>query len=243
MLDIFDILGPIMVGPSSSHTAGAVRIGSMARTLLDDEPIRAKIYLHGSFAETAQGHGTDRALVSGLLGMKTDDSRIPFAFEEAEKAGLEFSIEEIELKEAHPNTAVLKLWGKCGKTLTIQASSTGGGRIMVNRLDGINVNFSGNYNTLVIHNQDNRGHIADVTAALSIAQVNVASMSLHRNKRGGDALMIIETDQPVPQAVRDLLSRLPGILKLTYYDKTREEADECGVKLHAGDFRSDGEIR
>ena len=118
-----------------------------------------------------------------------------------------------------------------------------GGRIKVNRLDGINVNFNGNYNTLVIHNQDNRGHIADVTSALSIAQVNVASMSLHRNKRGGDALMIIETDQPVPEAVRELLSRLPGILKLTYYDKTREEADECGVKLHAGDFRSDGEIR
>ncbi|MBR6738451.1 MAG: L-serine ammonia-lyase, iron-sulfur-dependent subunit beta [Oscillospiraceae bacterium] len=242
-MSIFNVTGPVTIGPSSSHTAGAVRIGSMARTLLDDEPARAKIYLHGSFAETAQGHGTELALVSGLLGMKTDDIRIPFAFEEAEKAGLEFSFEEIELREAHPNTAVLKLWGKHGKTLTIQASSTGGGRIRVNRLDGIDVNFNGNYNTLVIHNQDHRGHIADVTAALSIAQVNVANMSLHRNKRGGDALMIIETDQSVPQAVRDLLSRLPGIIKLTYYDKTREEADENGTKLYAGDFRSDGEIR
>ena len=110
MLDIFDILGPVMVGPSSSHTAGAVRIGSMARTLLGDEPVEARIHLHGSFAETGPGHGTDRALVAGLLGMKPDDLRIPFAFQEAKKRGLIYTIDTVELRDAHPNTAVIETW-------------------------------------------------------------------------------------------------------------------------------------
>ena len=108
-MDIFDILGPVMVGPSSSHTAGAARIGKMARTLLGGEPMEAKIHLHGSFAETGSGHGTDRALVAGLLGMNPDDMRIPFAFQEAEKAGLHFTVDKIDLRDAHPNTAVIEV--------------------------------------------------------------------------------------------------------------------------------------
>lgn len=111
-MDIFDILGPVMVGPSSSHTAGAARIGNMARTLLGEEPAEAKIHLYGSFADTGPGHGTDRALVGGLMGMKPDDMRIPFAFEEAEKAGLAYTVDQIELRDAHPNTAVIELAGK-----------------------------------------------------------------------------------------------------------------------------------
>ena len=113
-MNLFDILGPIMIGPSSSHTAGAARIGNMARTLLGERPVQAKIHLHGSFAQTGSGHGTDRALVGGLLGMKPDDLRIPFAFEEAEKAGLQFTIDSIELRDAHPNTAVIELTGENG---------------------------------------------------------------------------------------------------------------------------------
>ena len=136
-MDIFDILGPVMVGPSSSHTAGAARIGAMARTLLGEEVADAKLHLYGSFAETGKGHGTDRALVAGLLGMKPDDLRIPNAFEEAKKAGLRYTIDEIDLRDAHPNTAVLELTGKGGRALTVQASSLGGGRIMVNKLDVI----------------------------------------------------------------------------------------------------------
>ena len=116
MLDIFDILGPVMVGPSSSHTAGAVRIGRMARTLLGAEVARADIGLHGSFAETGSGHGTDRALVAGLLGMNPDDMRIPFAFQEAEKAGLHFTVDKIDLRDAHPN---ILYWIKCITTYNI----------------------------------------------------------------------------------------------------------------------------
>ena len=118
-MDIFDILGPVMVGPSSSHTAGAARIGKMARTLLGGEPMEARIHLHGSFAETGSGHGTDRALVAGLLGMNPDDMRIPFAFQEAEKAGLHFTVDKIDLRDAHPNTAVIEVRDAHGKQLMV----------------------------------------------------------------------------------------------------------------------------
>ena len=223
MVDIFDILGPIMVGPSSSHTAGAARIGAMARTLLGSRPVQAEIGLHGSFAETGAGHGTDRALVGGLLGMKPDDERLPFAFDEAKKAGLTYTIDEIELRDAHPNTAVIEAWSADGKDLVMQASSLGGGRIMVNKLDGIDVNFTGMYNTLVIRNEDASGTVAAVTSILSQLRVNVANMSLYRHKRGGDALMVIETDQHLKPHQVAFLSELPGILSITYYDKEEDE--------------------
>ena len=222
-MDIFDILGPVMVGPSSSHTAGAARIGAMARTLLGEEAAEAKIHLYGSFAETGRGHGTDRALVAGLLGMKPDDLRIPNAFKEAEKAGLRYTIDEIDLRDAHPNSAVLELTGKSGKRLTVQASSLGGGRIMVNRLDGIEVNFTGESNTLVVRNQDEFGSVAAVTSILNQLRVNVANMSVHRHKRGGDALMVIETDQHIRPRQVEFISELPGILGVTYYDKEDDE--------------------
>ncbi|MBQ1675282.1 MAG: L-serine ammonia-lyase, iron-sulfur-dependent subunit beta [Oscillospiraceae bacterium] len=229
-MDIFDILGPVMVGPSSSHTAGAARIGYMARTLLGSRPLTARIHLHGSFAETGIGHGTDRALVGGLLGMKPDDMRLPFAFEEAAKMGLDFTIDEVELVDAHPNTAIIDVDGEGGTHLNMQASSLGGGRIMVNKLDGIDVNFTGAYNTLVIHNQDENGAIATVTGILNHLHVNVANMSLCRHKRGGDALMVIETDQHLLLHQVDFLRHLEGILSITYYDK---EDDDDGSQFDA----------
>ena len=223
MLDIFDILGPVMVGPSSSHTAGAARIGRMARTLLGAQPRRAAIHLHGSLAETGPGHGTDRALVGGLLGMKPDDLRLPEAFEEAKKEGLQYTIDAVELRDAHPNTAVIEAWGDGDRHLLMQASSLGGGRIMVNKLDGIDVNFSGDYNTLVVRNQDENGPVAAVTSVLSQLQINLANMSLCRHKRGGDALMVIETDQHIKPNQVEFLTQLKGILSVTYYDKEEDE--------------------
>ena len=160
MIDIFDMLGPIMVGPSSSHTAGAVRIGHMAHTLLGERPVEAKLLLHGSFATTGVGHGTDRALVAGLLGMQPDDLRIPNSFDIAAQEGLRFAFGVVELAEAHPNTVVIQAKGETGKILEMQACSTGGGRIMVTRLNGIVVSFTGDYTTLVIHNRDAAGSVA-----------------------------------------------------------------------------------
>jgi len=222
MLDIFDILGPIMVGPSSSHTAGAVRIGNMARTLLGGDVRTAHILLHGSFAETGQGHGTDRALIAGLLGMKPDDLNIPHSFELAQEAGMTFDFGEVQLREAHPNTAVLDVADGQGHRLRMQASSTGGGRIRVDKLDDIEVGFTGAFNTLIVHSQDISGELAEVSRELSRGRVNIANMNLYRSRRGGDVLMVIETDQVVPPVVRELIEELPGVVRLTYYQK---EAD------------------
>lgn len=222
MLDIFEILGPVMVGPSSSHTAGAVRIGRMARTLLGGEPVRARIGLYGSFAETGQGHGTDKALVAGLLGLKPDDMKIPNSFDLAKQRGLKFSFEEAQLRDAHPNTAVLEVERADGKVLTLQAASTGGGRIRVDKLNGVEVSFTGMFNTLVIRHKDIAGELADVTRELSNGRINIASMSLCRDRRGGDALTVIETDQRVPPVVRQLIGELPGVEGLTYYEKEED---------------------
>ena len=223
MINIFDMMGPVMVGPSSSHTAGAARIGNMGRTLLGEEVARADIGLYGSFAETGYGHGTDRALLAGLLGMKPDDLRIPNAYEEANRAGMAYSFRTVELRDAHPNTALLELTGKSGKKLTLQASSIGGGAIVVNKIDGIDVNFTGDFNTLIVRNQDESGSVAAITSILSQVHINVANMSVNRHRRGGDALMVIETDQHIKPHQVSFLAELPGILSVTYYDKEDED--------------------
>ena len=187
MGSIFDILGPVMVGPSSSHTAGAARIGYTARQLFDEPVKKAEVYLHGSFAATGKGHGTDRAIIAGLLGMKPDDLRIPVAFEEAKKAGMEFTIANRELKNAHPNTARVVMENAEGRKMVLQAYSIGGGRIRVSILDGIEVDFSGESNTLIVRNMDRPGCITEVSAALSREKINVATMQVFRHKRGGAA--------------------------------------------------------
>lgn len=233
MINIFDMMGPVMVGPSSSHTAGAARIGNMGRTLLGEEVARADIGLYGSFAETGYGHGTDRALLAGLLGMKPDDLRIPNAYEEANRAGMAYSFRTVELRDAQPNTALLELTGKSGKKLTLQASSIGGGAIVVNKIDGIDVNFTGDFNTLIVRNQDESGSVAAITSILSQVHINVANMSVNRHRRGGDALMVIETDQHIKPRQVEFLSELPGILSVTYYDK---EDDEDGAGFDEGNL-------
>ena len=159
-MNIFDIMGPVMVGPSSSHTAGAVRMGRVARRLLGSLPARAEILLHGSFAATGSGHGTDRAIVAGLLDMTPDDPRIPHSFRLAREAGMEVSIRGVELRDAHPNTAVLNLADAQGRTLSVSASSLGGGRIRVNAIDGMEASFSGAFPTLIIRNEDRPGIVA-----------------------------------------------------------------------------------
>lgn len=215
-MNIFDILGPVMVGPSSSHTAGAVRIGYVARTLLGERPVYAGIGLSGSFAATGSGHGTDRALIAGLLGMKPDDMRIPDSFELADQEGLAFSFENIRLSGAHPNTAVLRVEGETGRTTKIQASSLGGGRIMIDKLDDTDVHCTGACPTLIIRNQDSPGMVSEVTGILSEENVNIATLQLYRDKRGGLAVMVIETDQPVSQETVSVLEQMQGIERITY---------------------------
>lgn len=217
-MNIFDILGPVMVGPSSSHTAGAVKIGYISKELLGDIPIKAEIFLHGSFALTGEGHGTDKALVAGLLGMQTDDSRIPESFDIAKKEKMEFVFNKIELKNAHPNSVLMKLEAASGRKLEIIAASLGGGRIKIAEIDGITTDFNGDYPTLVVHNMDQPGHIAEVASTLSHKSVNIAALNLYRNKKGGYAVMVVETDQSIPKESIKWLEHLEGVLKVTYLE-------------------------
>ncbi len=211
---LFDVLGPVMIGPSSSHTAGAARIGRTARQLLGEAPIRADIGLYGSFATTGRGHGTDRAIVAGLLGMKPDDPRLPDSFELAKQAGLDFTIHPVELRAAHPNTAVLTL-ESAHRHLSLTAASVGGGRIRVTAIDGVTADFGGDANTLIIHNEDTPGCIAEVTRALALRRINVASMQVFRSAPGGEAVMVLECDSHIPASLEQQLAVVPGIRKVT----------------------------
>ena len=217
-MNIFDIMGPIMVGPSSSHTAGAVRIGRVASHLLGSQPVRAEILLHGSFAATGAGHGTDRAIVAGLLDLAPDDPAIPRSLQLASEAGMEISIRPVDLRDAHPNTAILNLTNGDGRTLSVSASSLGGGRIRVNAIDGMEASFSGDCPTLIIRNEDKPGIVSEVSYALSRQNANIATMQLYRDRRGGLAVMVIECDSPLPPAVRAELAGLDGVVRCTYLD-------------------------
>lgn len=216
-MNIFDIVGPVMVGPSSSHTAGAVKIGYTSRKLLAEPVQKAEILLYGSFLATGRGHGTDRAIVAGLLGMLPDDPKIPDSFELAKKAGMEFTFGEAKLKNAHPNSVQLLLTGKNSRHLEIVGESLGGSLINIAQIDGLSANFSAEYPTLIVHNLDQPGHIAEVTSMLSHKSVNIASMQLYRSSRGGNAVMVIECDQEVPAESIKWLEHLEGIEKVTYY--------------------------
>ena len=222
-MNLFDILGPVMVGPSSSHTAGAVRIGRMARRLLGEgTPRMARIILSGSFALTGQGHGTDRALVAGLLGMRTYDERIPMSFDIAQEKGMAYVFSRMNLSGEHPNTAKIELTGKSGKTLSVIASSLGGGRIQVVEMNGLRVSFSGDLPTLIVQNRDQPGHVRDVSDILAKDSVNIATLHLYRDYPGGNAVMIIETDKSVHSESLDALRAIRGVTGVTFVQAEKE---------------------
>ena len=215
---LFDVLGPVMVGPSSSHTAGAVRIGLAARKLLGAVPVEVNIQLHGSFAMTGHGHGTDCALIAGLLGMQPDDLRIPDSFALAQKQGMHFSFTTVQLRGAHPNTAKLFLRGAQAEQVEVVAASIGGGRIQICEIDGIAASFSGEHNTLIVRNEDTPGHVVAVASALMQRRVNIATMQLYRRENGGDAVMVLECDQPIPPDIAPWLTHIEGIQKVTVFN-------------------------
>lgn len=221
-MNLFDIVGPVMVGPSSSHTAGAVKIGYVSRKLMAQPIVKAEILLYGSFLATGKGHGTQLAIVAGLLGMKEDDSRIPDSYNVAKETGMEVSFGEAKIKDGHPNSVQLILTGKDGKQLEIVGESIGGSRINIASIDGLSANFSGDYPTLIVHNLDQPGHVAEVTSMLSHKSVNIATMQLYRESRGSRAVMVIECDQEVPKESVKWLAHLEGIEKVTYYSLFEE---------------------
>lgn len=205
MVSLFDILGPVMVGPSSSHTAGACRLGLMARAILGGTPERARIALHGSFAATGEGHGTHRALVGGLVGIEPDDLRLKRAYDEAKAAGLEWEFAEVDLGEdAHPNTAIIEVT-RGDETVRVRGASVGGGRIEVTEIDGFPIALGGDYPTLVVLARDEPGTIMTITGLLAAEGINLATMRVDRTGRHKDALMTIEADDSVPERVLDEL--------------------------------------
>ncbi|WP_424357089.1 L-serine ammonia-lyase, iron-sulfur-dependent subunit beta [Methanocella sp. MCL-LM] len=214
-MDIFDIIGPVMTGPSSSHTAGAVRLGRLAASILGTEVSEAVMGLHGSFACTGEGHGTDRALVSGLMGWTDDDPRIAQPFEAAEAAGIRYSFENVDLGElAHPNSVRFSLLGRKGESCTITGSSVGGGRVLITAIDDIRLEITGEMPTLFVLHGDRPGVIAGVTRILAERQINVARMSMFRKKKGDLAAMVVETDQPVTGGDLERIGWLENIIKV-----------------------------
>lgn len=210
-MDLFDLIGPVMIGPSSSHTAGAARIGLTARMLLGEDVKRAEIAFHGSFAKTFRGHGTDRAIVGGLMGMQVDDPRIRDSLSLSRQAGMALLFSTVNIRGAHPNTVRLTVTGVTGRVLTVEAASVGGGLIAIRRLDGMNVDFTGKENTLIIHHTDAPGMIAAVSTRLAAGGLNIATMQVYRRKAGADAMMVLELDSAPEEALLEDLRGLADV--------------------------------
>ncbi len=223
-MNVFDILGPVMVGPSSSHTAGAVRIGLMVRSLLGEMPQKVSLQLHGSFASTGEGHGTHRALIGGLLGFQPDDQRVPDSFDIAQQKGMDFQFSAVQLRDAHPNSVVITATAPSGRVLEVGACSPGGGRIRVFRLDGMDTSFTGELPTLVVHNSDQPGCVSRVTEVMARRGLNVATLQLSRGNRGGVAVMVIECDHKLSHDLTAEVEGLEGILRVTCYNPNLEVA-------------------
>lgn len=198
-ISVFDVLGPNMIGPSSSHTAGAAAIAFLARKMLNGELVKADFTLYGSFARTYRGHGTDRALLGGIMGFSTDDRRIPDSFAITDEIGLSYSFTTNEKEtEVHPNTVDIRMEDSLGHVLTVRGESIGGGKVRITRIDQVEVDFSGEYSTLIVVQQDKPGVVAHITRCLSEKNVNIAYMKLYREEKGSTAYSIVESDDKLP---------------------------------------------
>ncbi|SMB89740.1 L-serine ammonia-lyase [Desulfonispora thiosulfatigenes DSM 11270] len=207
----FDIIGPIMVGPSSSHTAGAVRLGRMAREIAGELPKEVKLMLYGSFAETYKGHGTDLALISGLLGFDTFDERIRSSFTLAKEQGLRFSFITGEKEERfHPNTVKFMITTHAGENLTVIGSSIGGGSVEITEINGHPLRIKGDFPTLITFHNDIPGVISKVSECLARYDINIAFMEVFRKEKRKTATMVVETDEYIPnEAMQEILKIEP----------------------------------
>jgi L-serine dehydratase len=211
VVSLLDIIGPVMVGPSSSHTAGACRLGLLARNLVGGTPEKARIELHGSFARTGEGHGTDKAIAGGLMGFRPDDERLRDALEIAQGEGLDYVFEKTTLADdAHPNTARITV-ERGDRHAVMTGASLGAGRILVNEINGYAVEVTGTYHTIVLIAEDVKGSIAAIATILAEHGINIANLRLTRKQRGGDAFMVIEIDDAPGEPVRDEIRALPWV--------------------------------
>jgi len=208
LTSIFQIIGPVMVGPSSSHTAGAARLGNIARGICGEEPVRVDFYLHGSFAKTWRGHGTGKALLGGIMGMDPADERIADSFHLATEADLQYSFHTTDLGEVHPNSVKIVMQRADGRILEMLGSSIGGGKVIVSSINGMDIEFSGDYPTIITFHRDQPGAVAQVSEILSQHNINIAFLKVFRSSRGSDASMVIECDQ---EAQPDMLEQIKAL--------------------------------
>jgi len=213
----FDILGPIMIGPSSSHTAGAARLGKIAAIIAGENKFtKVEFYLHGSFAKTYKGHGTDKALVAGVLGLNPWDEMLKDSFQIAKKRGLQFEFIESNLGDEHPNTVKFVFIEENKSTVEVMGSSVGGGNIKITEIDGQKIEFTGNYPTLIIRHKDTPGMISKVSTIIYEAGVNIAFLKVYRKDRGHSAAMIFETDSVIPVGTNKRIKELGNIESIRF---------------------------
>ncbi|HUJ14587.1 MAG TPA: L-serine ammonia-lyase, iron-sulfur-dependent subunit beta [Thermoanaerobaculia bacterium] len=215
---ILDVMGPVMVGPSSSHTAGTARLGRVAREILDEDPVRVRFYLHPPLAATYRGHGSDFALVGGAIGLNVDDPRIPEALRIAEQAGIDIEFHDEDLGDVHPNTVRIEIEGKT-RSAEIVGSSIGGGVIEVFKIDGFQTRFKGDSPTLLLFYRDVPGMISEVTRIIAEEGVNIASLSCSRKQRGRDAFMQIDVDSPISDAALKRICSIHDVADARYLDR------------------------
>ena len=215
-MNVFDIIGPVMIGPSSSHTAGAARIGKIARLIVGKAIKEAHLYLHGSFAKTYRGHGTDKALVGGILGMDPDDIRIRDSLELANEANINVIFEEGLIDGAHPNTVRITLTDIDGIKTEVLGSSIGGGNILINKINGMDVSLSGQCPTLIVMHDDRPGTIAEVATFVASFGVNICNFKLNRMEKGGVAIMCIEIDNEIDETINAQIQKMPNIIQSIY---------------------------
>ena len=219
-MNIFDIIGPVMIGPSSSHTAGALQIGYLVYLVLKEVPARARILFHGSFAQTYRGHGSDKAVVSGLLGYRPDDKRIRTSLDDAVYAGLRYSFETVELADAHPNTIVIEAEAPGGVKARIVGVSVGGGNIILKSLDGIEIEYTGSRNTLIIELYDYMGAVSQIAGIFVEKGVNIEGMKFLQSKNEpGKAIVIVETNDILHKDVVNATLHLDKVITSIYLPK------------------------
>ncbi|OGO79234.1 MAG: L-serine dehydratase, iron-sulfur-dependent subunit beta [Clostridiales bacterium GWB2_37_7] len=213
-ISVFEIMGPIMIGPSSSHTAGAEKLGKAASSIWGRSFDAVEFYLHGSFAKTYKGHGTDKALVAGILGMSADDERLRDSMNIAESRGIKTDFIEVDLGDVHPNTVKIVIKDKDQLMLTLVGSSIGGGNIIITEVDGSELEISGQYPVIIATHKDTRGMVSKITGVIAEHQLNIATLEVSRESRGETATTVIEIDSAAPDSIINEILQIENVISV-----------------------------
>ncbi len=211
-ISVFEVIGPNMIGPSSSHTAGAASIARLAWKMMKERIVKVNFTLYGSFAGTYKGHGTDRALLGGIMGFRTDDERIRNSFEIAKEQGIDYSfVANTTETEVHPNTVDIEITGESGRVLNVRGESLGGGKVELTRINGVKVRFTGEYHAIIVIHKDHPGVISKITNVFGKMHVNIAYLRVYRESKGGNAYMIIESDEEITSSAVEEIEKNPFV--------------------------------